>query len=601
MQTSDSPRPADLSPAEVADLADRFVAHVGAYIEWDKTHKLTAATAHPTEPGSPAEADFLSRLESTSVRKYDEAAKIRSVGPKLAAALERHDFDSSGVLSIVHCAGASGGGPDYVRPNWEQHKVALQRAAIQLRNAQAGETDLIDRLVSSPMPPRDAEQVNISELLQLSAQLTQLLNDYRRRRRGLEETAQLAGDVLLRALESGLLGDAAHFTLRAGIERARDGKLPHQLSFAPGTMAGGRRSPQPATHAFIYAVRWLAQEGGTEFGDFFPDGGPDYVQQGMPLLIDLFGRIVKETRDQGTRELAPRRPTETDWRDVQRRPLVMCDEGEAYTNLRDDLLRYLADRPDQMAVVIELPDRFQDPDMLTVSDDDGLIEFGKRKHCRVGPVGKSQLRVEKGWDFGRITGPNRIPMAEILAEALTSTDDERIRLHIRLTSKGRIHVARLKAGPPASEIAQKPPTAETNWRDVQRLLLEMCDNGEAYTNLRDLMERTGCRSTSTVSKAIKRSTTLNAWQARYTKGKASPRASSLTEVHLDNTAQTREPDPAEEAETNDVEIVFARLIQEAQPEERAKLNDMPAEQRRQLVALVQNDPDRYDRVLGRKP
>ena len=115
------------------------------------------------------------------------------------------------------------------------------------------------------------------------------------------------------------------------------------------------------------------------------------------------------------------------------------------------------------------------------------------------------------------------------------------------------------------------------------------------------MERTGCRSTSTVSKAIKRSTTLNAWQARYTKAKASPRASSLTNVHLDKIGQTREPNPAEEAEANDVDTLFARLIQEAKPDERAKLNLMTSEKRRQLVALVQNDPDRYDRVLGRKP
>lgn len=199
------------------------------------------------------------------------------------------------------------------------------------------------------MQTSDSEQANTSELLQLSAQLTQLLKSYHRGQRELEETAQLAGDVLLRAMELGLLGDAAHFTLRAGIERVRDGKLPHQHGFAPGTMDGGRRrSPQPATHAFIYAVRWLARDRGTEFGDFFPDGGPAYIQQGMPLLIDLFERIVKETCGQGTRELAPRRATETHATasgasdDEPPDDLVTLDQAAAVVSLKKRTLeRYL--------------------------------------------------------------------------------------------------------------------------------------------------------------------------------------------------------------------------------------------------------------------
>ena len=115
------------------------------------------------------------------------------------------------------------------------------------------------------------------------------------------------------------------------------------------------------------------------------------------------------------------------------------------------------------------------------------------------------------------------------------------------------------------------------------------------------MKRTGCGSTSTVSKAINRSTTLNAWKVRHTAGKTTPRASSLTEIVMDNAEQSREPDPADEAEADDVDIVFARLIQEAKPDERAKLNVMTSDDRRQLVALLRNDPDNYNRVLGRKP
>lgn len=126
----------------------------------------------------------------------------------------------------------------------------------------------------------------------------------------------------------------------------------------------------------------------------------------------------------------------------------------------DDLLRYLADRPDQMAAVFELPNRLHDPNVLTVSDADGLIEFGTRNHCWVGPIGKSELRVEKGWNFSSVTGPNCKSMDEIIAEALTSTDDKRIRQHVRLTAQGRVRAARLNVSQAASETELKPPVTE---------------------------------------------------------------------------------------------------------------------------------------------
>ena len=49
-----------------------------------------------------------------------------------------------------------------------------------------------------------------------------------------------------------------------------------------------------------------------------------------------------------------------------------------HLHIGDELLHYLADRPDHAAAVVELPERLQDPDMLTVCDADGLIEFGDR-------------------------------------------------------------------------------------------------------------------------------------------------------------------------------------------------------------------------------
>ncbi len=111
-------------------------------------------------------------------------------------------------------------------------------------------------------------------------------------------------------------------------------------------------------------------------------------------------------------------------------------------------------------------------------------------------------------------------------------------------------------------------------------------------------QQLGCAN-ATVQKAIKDSAKLKGWQARTTKAKGGPRATSLNDVVTNNAEQSREPDPAKEAEADDVDIVFSRLIQEAQPEERAQLNEMDSDQRRQMVALLRNDPDNYDRILGR--
>ena len=276
----------------------------------------------------------------------------------------------------------------------------------------------------------------------------------------------------------------------------------------------------------------------------------------------------------------------------------------------DDLLRYLADRPDRMAAVIELPDRFRDPNVLTVSDADGLIEFGTRKHCWVGPVGKSELHVEKGWNFSSVIGPYCKSMDEILAEALTSTDDQRIRLHLRLTAKGRIRVARLKTDRMAPVVEPKTKTTETDWRDIQRRLERLRDQGEEYTTQARLAAKLNC-SPSTINKAISQSTKLNAWKAEAIarRGNKAPPTSSLTEVHLDNTAQWCEQNPAEAVTLDDPEEVLAHLIQDAEPKVRAKLNaitskdvqDMTGDQVRKLVGMIRNDPDNYNRVLGRRP
>ncbi len=66
-----------------------------------------------------------------------EAEWLCKNGPALAGALVRPGTDSTaaaGVLLILHCIGEAGCGPSAVRPEWENIKIALQLALIQLRN-----------------------------------------------------------------------------------------------------------------------------------------------------------------------------------------------------------------------------------------------------------------------------------------------------------------------------------------------------------------------------------------------------------------------------------------------------------------------------------
>lgn len=154
---------------------------------------------------------------------------------------------------------------------------------------------------------------------------------------------------------------------------------------------------------------------------------------------------------------------------------------------------------------------------------------------------------------------------------------------------------------------------ETDWRDVQDRLLNLRNEGKPYTTQEDLGHRMGCCKT-TVNKAIKNSSTLTGWMARYRK--KSPKAQSLNEVVMDQTPNERERDPADVLPADEVDDVMSKLIQEATtPEERAKLNALGQDERRKMAEVCSEHfkdpeyepPDLSDgkrkpvKLLGRKP
>lgn len=154
----DVPRPNELCPQVVASMADHFVRCTTRFLQSHKSEKLHMACSHPVKAGSPAESKFWRELTAIGRSTNEAGAQIRRYGPPLARGLEQFGLDSTGVLSIVHCAGPSGGGPSYVMPTWEQCKVALQRDALRLTQWKGVSEELRKRRVDT-LPERPGANV----------------------------------------------------------------------------------------------------------------------------------------------------------------------------------------------------------------------------------------------------------------------------------------------------------------------------------------------------------------------------------------------------------------------------------------------------------
>ncbi|HYW80447.1 MAG TPA: helix-turn-helix domain-containing protein [Thermoguttaceae bacterium] len=136
------------------------------------------------------------------------------------------------------------------------------------------------------------------------------------------------------------------------------------------------------------------------------------------------------------------------------------------------------------------------------------------------------------------------------------------------------------------------------YQEVAKRLETLQTQGQAFTSQRKLAADLGC-SPSTINRAIKETPSLDLWA--NPERCSTPRAISLNPVVTDNVSQRCEHDPSEIVEDADVDRAMRYLLEEAKPEERAKINAMSQDKRRELAMLVANDPDKYNRVLSRKP
>jgi hypothetical protein len=99
-------------------------------------------------------------------------------------------------------------------------------------------------------------------------------------------------------------------------------------------------------------------------------------------------------------------------------------------------------------------------------------------------------------------------------------------------------------------------------------------------------QQIGC-SRSTVHKAVQNTPELQAWARRQ---RSSAKAQSMNEVVTEAAEQDKEPDPEDEA-------AIREYVERADAQSRAWFL---AQKREDQLAFL-NDPDRHDKILGRKP
>ena len=158
-------------------------------------------------------------------------------------------------------------------------------------------------------------------------------------------------------------------------------------------------------------------------------------------------------------------------------------------------------------------------------------------------------------------------------------------------------IRKLLATPEANGGAK--PSGMT-WQEAQEQLERIRQNGEPYTSERKMANRIGCHTTG-IRNAIKNGTIkLQEWASKK-RGAASRKVVATIEGQiLDGTPQSREADPDDILENDDVDRAMRLLMEQAEPNERARINAMSPADRRALAELAYNDPDAEERIMSSK-
>ena len=145
----------------------------------------------------------------------------------------------------------------------------------------------------------------------------------------------------------------------------------------------------------------------------------------------------------------------------------------------------------------------------------------------------------------------------------------------------------------------KPKAAGLSWQEAAERMEQLCSQGAAFTNQRNLAEQFGC-SPSTIHKAIDQTPSLKPWATRDA---AVPEAKGVTqrvgEVAIALTEQSRELDP------EDAAAIEEHLERDLDPKDRGYFLGMSVEDQLTFLDLLA-DPDRHGldeqvRIPDRRP
>ena len=152
-------------------------------------------------------------------------------------------------------------------------------------------------------------------------------------------------------------------------------------------------------------------------------------------------------------------------------------------------------------------------------------------------------------------------------------------LRIEAAIQATIHKQR--SGVPSTRRAARMSSDEAAPR-LERLRSQ----GEEFQTQRHYETEFGC-SLATINKALKTSEALKAWSGE---GAASPRTQSLTPIVLDKTKDAEQLSPSDEA-------AIRGFIEDAGPADKAWFLGLSIADQLDFIY----DPDKYGKILGRKP
>jgi hypothetical protein len=155
--------------------------------------------------------------------------------------------------------------------------------------------------------------------------------------------------------------------------------------------------------------------------------------------------------------------------------------------------------------------------------------------------------------------------------------------------------SKLPAAPPTAHGKPTGPAKKMTVKIAIDKAKKYCQR-HPFPGVNALADSVGC-SPSTMSKAVHGSNFLREMFKERQNGKSVSTVQMTTIAELE--PQTREPDPSDAA-AQTTDAAFRRLLEQATPEERARLNAMQPAKRLELVATIEHDPDAEEQRKRRR-